>query len=349
MINKFVDYNDGIIAIEADGCEKYGLHILINDYNYKLVNSVTKNRWSIIKIKDNYFAYFKKGDKLIFMQDIITDICSDKCKEKFLNVNGTSKLVLNPYKNRYDLIRHKNNNGLVNTEDNLIISEENKFINDNDYSNYLIPCLSSLSNEDIYDLNLQTILNIDDNDLKKKALEIYKYYVFGLQNNRVFKREKKYIDDYANAVKLYDKKELTGDDLTNIKYSITDFCNDYTDVLQKHESHYYFDGHIITLYPSIKILKANRNHLSCFSGSIIRKNSYYTRYHLFIEDFTDNSFYASDTLKAEVDYESYFPTTVASFDDFMYKLRNCYELGLDEFYNISSNGLGLKLIRKSNK
>lgn len=349
MLNKFIDYNNGIIAIEADGLQKYGLHILINDFNMRLINQATSDRWIIKKENNKFCACIKHGDKLLYMHDLITGIFNSKCPEKFLNSNGTDKLIINPYIGRTDLVRHKNNNGLVNTDDNLIISLNNSFKNDTDYSDYLVP-LELQKDDDIYKVTLKTILNLEDKNLMKKGLEEYKSYILKLSKNKLFKRINSYINNYINILDLYDKQLLCGDDLDFDIYSIEDLCCNYTNTMYRHESHYYFDGHIIMLYPSIKILKANKNHLCCFSGSVINKDSYYVNYHLLIEDFTEQCLYSSKVLNSQIKYKSFFPTTVADLDEFMYKIINCYKLGLQEFYYFSSNiendNLGLKLIRK---
>lgn len=60
-----------------------------------------------------------------------------------MNENDSSKLVLNPFKGYTSLIKHKNDNGLVNVDDNLIITSDD-VSSDDDYSEYLNPILISI-------------------------------------------------------------------------------------------------------------------------------------------------------------------------------------------------------------
>lgn len=350
MKNKYINYYDGVIALEVDGACKYGLNALISEDRLPLVMNATNDYWKVVEINNSYYVYTIKDDKVIFLHNLISGINNNLIEEKFILGNNSKKLISNPFKDM-DLVTHRNNNGLINTDENLIITDNLVIVeNDIDYSRYLVGTFFSLYDEEIYDVSLHTIVNLDDELMKNKALSEFKKYLEMLNEDKIIKRVFKELKQYLTIIKLYEEGKLTGDDLKDCPFSIKALADVCYDISEEHKSNYYFNGHVIKVYPSIKYVKAAKRHICSFSGSVIHKGQEHVTYKLFIEDLTDDTCYISDTIRMEIGYEEYLPTTALQLDDFLYKLSKSYERDFDNYYNFlcntKSDNLGLKILYK---
>ena len=284
------------------------------------------------------------------MHDLLTGINNELVEERFVNGLDSSKLVINPFKGQTSLVRHKNGNGLVNVDHNLAITPEN--INcDEDYSEYLVPILLFIDGDDIYNSSLQTILNSEDEIMKEENIKIFKTQVLDLASNNLFKRIRPDIIDYRNLFNLYDQNKLTGELLIKYNDTLQSLYEEFNNISLMYESDYCFPGHIVILYPNIRVRKALKEHLCSFSGAKIYKGEEYISYQLFIEDLTEHALYTlARPIAAEIGYEEYFPKSIKELDDFIYKIQHAYELNLDDYYNFATNirsdNLGIKLIKK---
>lgn len=347
MLNKYTDYGD-FVAIHADGASKYGLNILINRRRFDLVNKATNGYWRITCKDFNYFAYTIDSEKLVYMHELLTGVNNELIEERYINGVDSSRLIFNPFRGHISLIKHKNGNGLVNVDDNLIITPSN-VSSCEDYSYYLKPILLFI--DDIYDCNFQTILNSEDDLTRDDNIEIFKEQVLSLAKDRLFKRLGPDISSFKKIFELYEKKQLTGDMLENYDITLRKLYEIFNDIYLKYESTYLFPEHIILVYPNIKVKKALKEHLCSFSGARIYKGEEYISYQLFIEDLTDNSVYTlNKAISTEIGYEDYLPKDIQQLDDFVYKLNHSYELDLDDYYNFATNikadNLGIKLIKR---
>lgn len=347
MLNKYTDYGD-IVAIHADGASKYGLNILINKHRLSLVQQATDNYWRIALKDFNYVAYTVDNKNLIYMHELLTGINNDLIEERYLKGIDSSRLVFNPFKGNTLLIKHRNGNGLVNVDNNLIITSDVVSSN-NDYSEYLKPILLFI--DDIYNYSLQTILNSEDDLTKEDNVQIFKEQVLDLVNDRLFKRLGPDLTGFRHIFDLYEQGKLTGDMLINYDITLQQLYEEVNEIYAMYESNYLFPGHHVIVYPNISVRSALKEHICSFSGAKIHKGSEYISYQLFIEDLTDNSIYTlAKALPLEIGYEEYLPTNIQQLDDFVYKLQHSYDLDLDDYYNFVTNikcdNLGITLIKK---
>lgn len=349
MLNEYTDYGD-FVAIHADGASKYGLNILINNRRFALVNQATNGYWQIDCDGFNYIAYTINNKNIIYMHDLLTGINNELIEERFINGLNSSKMVTNPFKGQTSLVRHKNGNGLVNVDDNLIVTSSDVSSNES-YSEYLKPILLFIDGDDIYNSSLQTILNSEDEITKEENIKIFKAQVLSLANDSLFKRVRPDIKGYIKLFELYEQNKLTGDILRNYDDTLQSLCEEFNNISLMYESDYCFPGHIVMLYPNIRVRRALKEHLCSFSGAKIYKGEEYISYKLFIEDLTEHALYTlAGPIAAEIGYEEYFPKNIKELDDFIYKISHAYELNLDDYYNfatnIKSDNLGIKLIKK---
>ena len=356
MLNKYINFNNGVIAIIADSDDnKYGLRVLINMHRLSTISNSTDGYWRIKLEKGNYYAYTIKNNRVIYMHDIITGINNKKVEEKFIEFCSKSdKMVDNPYIGHSELIEHKNFNGLVNLDENLYVNDSLiSEYNEESYSEYLETIYDKISIDDIYDYSLSEILNSNDNVTKSYALEIFKKNILSLYHDKLFKRLYSEIKDYKKALDAIENKTLKGEMLLNCFSTLSDLGYEYEQIYSEHISNYFFDGHSIMIYPIVKNLKACKEHKCSFTKNKIRKGNYYSSYKLFIEDMTDGSIYVTDTFYIGEDSTINFPTTVNELDEFLYKLSICYECDLDDYYNIACNiqsdTLGIKLLKRKKR
>ena len=355
MLNKFINYNDGVIALIVDSEDKYGLHVLISEHRLEQVSNATKDYWKLKYVNDKYVVYTVCEGKIIYLNKLIIGIHNEYIEEKFIEFESTSdRLIPNIHKGKTYLLEYKNFDSLVNTDENLCI---NDFLiteyNDKDYGKYLEDILYTIDEESMYDYDIQTILNIEDNCTKNYILNEFKKMVYSFFEDKLFKRIYPDIKHYKNIFDLYENDQLKGEDLLGYSASINLLSEEYQQIYDEHYSTYYFEGHLLIIYPSVKVLKANKIHLCSFTGARIYKGSYYNRYKLFIEDMTDGALYVTDDFMSEIGADVIFPTTVRELDDFLYKLSICYENDLDEYYeiacNMKSDTLGIKLVKRKNR
>lgn len=231
---------------------------------------------------------------------------------------------------------NRKDNGLINTK------------NDNDYSEYY-PEFIKIIDDNYNDLKLIDILNSDDIDNKKDALLFFKNFLLSAKKDRLGHRAFN-VDEYLKAIELYENNMLTSKKLNGLNSTIEDMCYDWNDLELSHKSEYILEGHIIFIYPKIKELIANKEHLCELGGFRIYKGETYYRCKLFIEDYTDNSIYSTREVSVSEDYLDYFPKTVHELNDFFFRVDNAYNVDDEDYYNIACNmgdtRFGLKLIKK---
>ncbi len=349
MLNSYTDYGE-YVAVHADGDTKYGLNILINKSRLALVQSATNTYWRIVYKNFNYFAYTVDNKKLIYMHELLTGINDELVEERYLNGGDSSKMVSKPFRGQTSLVKHKNGNGLVNVDNNLIITSS-KVSSDEDYADYLEPILLFIDEDDIYNCSLKTILNSEDELTKEDNILIFKEHILSLANDPVFKRFGPDITVYKKIFDLYEQNKLTGDLLKTCDATISELYEALNNIYTMSQSSYCFPGHVVIVHPNIRVKKSLKEHICSFSGAKIRKGSEYLSYQLFIEDLTDNCIYTlAKAIPAEIGYEDYFPQNIHQLDDFIYKVKHSYELGLEDYYNFATNtkcdDLGITLIKK---
>lgn len=182
--------------------------------------------------------------------------------------------------------------------------------------------------KELYEMSLNEILDIKDSEIRIKT--IYWFYSEVVKLNTGFAKSFGLLDEYLDI--------LNGDLSGYYPESIMSLARMIEEEEYKNTSNYFKEGHVLRIWPSIKVVKARKYHLCTFSGAIISPGSEHLVYKLFIKDYTDKSKYClAKPLRAEIGYEDKFPTTLMELDDFEYKLSHAYELGLEDFYNISTN------------
>ena len=239
----------------------------------------------------------------------------------------------------HELLGINNSNTLINIDDN----------SNQEYDYYYPSFITSLDKNTIETSKLIDILNSDDKDNIKNALNYFKSFLLDCKKDRIGKKVID-IDAYLHALDLYDNNNLTCRDLKGLNYSIENICEDWTMLELEHKSQYILENDIIFVYPIIKELVAAKNYICEFGGIPIYKGETYYRCKLFIEDYTNHSVYSSKDLTISEDYIDYFPTTVSELNDFLYKIDSSYDCNNEEYYNIAVNiknsHFGLKLIKK---
>lgn len=110
------------------------------------------------------------------------------------------------------------------------------------------------------------------------------------------------------------------------------------ELILEHTSNFLFPNHYIAFYPQVKEFKASKDTICNLSGAVIKKGEMYYCYHPLIEDLSDNKVYTiSKKVKASLGYQDKFPTTLAHYEEWYYKLKNAYYNESDEidFYLLS--------------
>ncbi|MCI8588648.1 MAG: hypothetical protein HFG40_03245 [Bacilli bacterium] len=96
----------------------------------------------------------------------------------------------------------------------------------------------------------------------------------------------------------------------------------YGEFLEK-TSFYHFPNEQVYFYPAIREQKSEFNTTCCFSGSIIKRDSFYYCYRPLLDVITRGKVYVlKKTLKLETAYFSDLPTTISEFDIFTQKVEN---------------------------
>lgn len=333
MKNKYYDYGDGIIAIEASGMGKYGLHIVVNAHRFEMLNAIP-GCWTIVKEKGMYYAAIVDKANVIFMHDLIVKPDNEMVEQTFVSPTISSNLVQNPYLSHR--VRHLNGDGLCNLDANLFIGEELIQRPVPDYEMYQVPIFKTLTEEDFAKYSLMELLNSDD----PKKDEIIKEYLKAIQEAKGDKllRRLHSFDEYFTLLDQYQKGTLDVQLLKSCSMGLGDIYEVSAEEHYHHTSEYLFSGHQMLMYPSITYHIALKRHLCAFSGNRIKPGDEYTRYHIFLEDLTDNVCYALESpIVAEMGHEDQFPMTIDALDDFQYRLYNGYDMDFKEYHDIAAN------------
>lgn len=334
---EFNEECNDVVIIKADGSDRYGLNILINAKRLELVDQATSGYWRIVKENGHYYACTE--DNLLYMHRLITGIDNPLIEEGFINGTKSTKLIPNPYLGQ-KVIRFIDD-GLLNVDENLLVSTTCNVIpqiTEDSYLEIRNTLKHQLTEENIYTTSFLSILNSQDSSIRTMAIEEFIKYVQSIKDIPLVKRGYIDIGNSIEVVDAYNKKLLTSESFIGENLSIDEMERRISTEGMCLESQYLFPGHLVIVYPTIKIIKSRKTHLCSFSGARISPGSEHLFYKLFIEDLTDSSvYYLENTLRAEIGYEDNFPTTIQQLDDFAYKLSHAYELDLDEYYNIVTN------------
>ena len=161
---------------------------------------------------------------------------------------------------------------------------------------------------DIYRMSYNDILSLND--------DIREYYM------DLFNKEIEQIDDsiYSPYKPLYQM-----------------ICEN-EDILDSKVSEYFFEGEIINFYPIINTRKSLNNKVCHISGDIIYKNSLYVTYKAFLYNKQKKeAFVLKKPINVMPYYEFILPKTLKEFEEFAIKVRNSYDLNLEEYYNFYAN------------
>ncbi len=349
MKNKYYDYGDGIIAIEASGMGKYGLHIVVDAHRLAMINQQA-GCWTIIKEEDMYYAAIVDGPNIIFMHDLIVSPQSSLIEEKFIRPTLSDTLVTNPFSK--GKVGHLNHDGLCNLDANLILTDGYYSFTRAipDYQMYKTPIIERLDDELTGKYSLLELLNSDDPN-KDHFIQEYIAFLDSVKEDSLVRRLHLF-DGYFTLTEKYKKGSLDTETLKTYPSGYNDLYEDVESARYHYTSHYLFDGHTIILYPKITYHIALKYHICAFSGNRIRPGEEYTRYHLFMEDLTTGDCYAlKHPIICEMGNEDKLPMTIDALDDFEYRLYNGHDTGDVNYYdvaaNIGNNGLSyVKLKRR---
>ena len=171
--------------------------------------------------------------------------------------------------------------------------------------------------DDVYLLSLNEINRISDKSLKKQLLTLYNEEIKKITNDpigRLFISEDKSIEQIYFEIERY-------------TYSL--------------RSEYLFYNDIVRFYPFIKETVASKNITCHFCGSVISKGSLYLSYRPFLQNMsTGKKYVLQKTIKTEIGYREYLPTTLKEFEQFIYNLDNAYIQDRNtclDYYSINSN------------
>ena len=120
--------------------------------------------------------------------------------------------------------------------------------------------MSQIFIEDFTSLTLKEINSIEDITLKKEILKLYNEEIMKLENDKIGK--------------MFVDPEL----------SIEEMVFNIENYRESMYSQYLFEGDIVKFYPTIKEIKAKKDIICHFSGSIISKGSLYCNYKPFLEN-----------------------------------------------------------------
>ncbi len=121
----------------------------------------------------------------------------------------------------------------------------------------------------------------------------------------------------------------------------------YDEKYKINRSNYLFYRDYLTYYPMLVVKKAKKKYTDAIGGGVIFPSSEYQFFKAFLYNHTRNCSYVSNIIRAEINSNYSFPTTLEQFENFCYRLDHAYELGLEEEYSIMST-YGFRL-RKLNK
>lgn len=122
------------------------------------------------------------------------------------------------------------------------------------------------------------------------------------------------------------------------------------ELLEEHcFSEYVFPREKVNFYPNLSIVKTKTDFICPVSFSKVFSGSECVKYKPFIYlPYKKETYVISKAIKASTYYEDFFPTDIKTFDDFVYKINNSYDLDLKEYYNFNSI-YGDILLRKLSK
>ncbi len=106
----------------------------------------------------------------------------------------------------------------------------------------------------------------------------------------------------------------------------------------KKTSEYYFPGHMVLFYPSIREYKALRSVLCAVSGASIYAGSFYYYYRPLLRDIeTGKSYVLEKAMKVQREYGYMLPTTIGEFEEMRNRMVWAYDNGDEMFFNILAN------------
>ncbi len=185
--------------------------------------------------------------------------------------------------------------------------------------------------------------------------EFYFYSFFDI--NKLSSLQKKEFHQFYDAtLQEWDQNRLIHHIiLSHYGKSLYEIENLIQDQLLLHTSLSFFPNDVVLLYPSFpRVLKARTSTLCQISGSIIMKNSEYLYYRPILDNLSNGQTYVlTNSIKAELGYSDFFPSTIFEFEQLNDKLNNSYEVE-DESYNyydISQRigeGLSIKKLKNLN-
>lgn len=110
------------------------------------------------------------------------------------------------------------------------------------------------------------------------------------------------------------------------------------ELMAEYTSQFLFPHHYVAFYPQVSERNASSRMTCQLSGAPIRRGESYYCYWPFIEDLNSGKVYTtSKKIKSSLGYQDYFPSTLAEYEDWYYKLKNAYYMDSDviDFYSLS--------------
>ena len=155
---------------------------------------------------------------------------------------------------------------------------------------------------------------------------------------------------------LPNKKELLEEFKDNLKYVSDIVYSDYkklgdmiieTDGLEEENiSEYVFSGEKVKYYFNPIFRKSKSNFTCPVNSHVYKKGELAFIFKPLMYLPNKKEFYTIKEIKASSYEEDFFPDNIKSFDDFYYKTEHSYTLGLEEYYNFSTNiGGSIKLVK----
>lgn len=206
---------------------------------------------------------------------------------------------------------------------------------------------NSFNLEDINQKSLYEIINHIDSmetdnikDARKVFFDNFKNYIEESLKCKINKRLSALLYVQRDLINKYETGNLTGYDL--YKYGNISIEQIYYEELSELEyantSEILLPNHEVILYQNIKEQKASKDITCMYSGSVIRKGSYYIYYKPFLEDLTDGICYTiSRPIKCDSYYSDELPTNIKELDELSRRLFSSYENNDDYSYNFLTN------------
>lgn len=187
---------------------------------------------------------------------------------------------------------------------------------------------------------LLSLYKIYKSKYKDKLLKLCLDSLDELTDNRLLRQMKEY-QIFISQLQMILKNKIDLTFLQSYQISIHDIYNHYQELYTKNLSTYYFYNNLTCFYPNIKLMRANKQIINHFDGTIIPLGTEYLYYRPLIDNIEINeSFVLANTIKTTHDYEYILPTNISELECFNEKLKHSYvnpDYNDIDFYELSAN------------